>query len=345
MHKPKHIPEDSFLRGIIDNTPAAFLVIDKEFNVQFANEYIVKIAGITYEEIIGKKCHIVKGRMDICENCIVKKAFQTGQKQYRLNREIDRGGNVRYNDNFGVPLYNDTGEFDYVVEILTDRTEEMRYQKQIISDFYSIVDTLIVIVEAKDPHTGDHSKSVRDLSVLIAERLGLSDAEKRDIYVAASLHDVGKIGIPDAILNKPGSLTNDEYDLIKQHPRIGVGLLSKLSGFNNLKENILHHHERWDGRGYPDGISGKDISIGARIITVADAYDAMTSDRSYRKAMTHSYAAKQLIEGSGTHFDRRVVNAFLDVCATKMPEGGVCLWDYLVRPDNKLPQFLGVSDA
>lgn len=338
MQKP--IPEESFLRGIIDNTPAAYLVIDKNFNVQFANDFIVKIAGISYEELIGQKCYLTKGEKQICENCIVKKAFETGKKQYRLNRELDKAGNIRYNDNFGVPLLNPAGGgFDYVVEILTDRTEEMRYQKQLAADFYSMVDTFTIIVEAKDEYTANHSKNVRELSMLIAERLGLSLAEKRDIYVAASLHDIGKIGIPDAIINKPGKLTTEEYNIIKTHPRIGVDLLSKLDSFDNLKGNVLYHHERWDGGGYPENIGGNDIPIGARIIAVADAYDAMTSDRPYRKGMPHGVAAKELIIGSGKQFAPRIVSAFLDVCAATMPPNSNNLWEFIEKKPSEEDLF------
>lgn len=317
MKKP--IPEDSLLKSIIDYTPAAYLVIDKEFNVKFANDYIAKIAGISYDEIIGKKCYAVKNGNKICDHCVVQKAFLSGKKQYRLNHEIDRAGNERYNDNYGIPLLNADGSFDYVMEILTDRTEEMRYQKQLAEDFYSIVDTFTDIVEAKDRYTANHSKSVRDISMLIAERLNLSVAEKREIYVAASLHDVGKIGIPDAILNKPDKLTGEEYDVIKSHPRIGMDLLSKLASFDNLKGNVLYHHERWDGCGYPEKLRKKDIPLGARIISVADAYDAMTSDRSYRKGMPHGEAVKELLAGSEKQFDPRIVSAFLDVCSV-MPK-------------------------
>lgn len=341
MQQP--IPEDSFLRSIIDNTPAAYLVIDKDFNVRFANDFIVKIAGISYDEIIGQKCYLVKGKKEICENCIVKKAFETGKKQYRLNKETDRAGNERFNDNFGVPLLKEDGSFDYVVEILTDRTEEMRYQEQLAADFYSIVDTFSIIVEAKDTYTANHSRNVRDLSMLIAERLGLSRAEKRDIYVAASLHDIGKIGIPDAIINKPGKLTDEEYSVIKSHPRIGVDLLSKLDSFDNLKGNVLYHHERFDGRGYPEKLGENDIPVGARIIAVADAYDAMTSDRPYRKGMSHSEAAKELVIGSGTQFDPRIVSAFLDVCAAKMPNQNQSLWDYIERKMNEEELFSGLN--
>lgn len=329
------LTERSFLKGIIDNTPAAYLVIDRNFNVEFANDYIVKIAGISYDEIIGQKCYRVKRHLDICEHCIVKKVFETGKKQYRLNKEVDRAGNERYNDNFGVPVVDPDGNFDYVIEILTDRTEEMRYQKQLASDFFSIVDTFTIIVEAKDPYTANHSRSVRDTSMLIAERLNLSTTQKRDIYVAASLHDVGKIGIPDAIINKSGKLTDEEYNIIKSHPQMGVDLLSKLSSFDNLKGNVLYHHERWDGNGYPHRLAGKNIPIGARIIAVADAYDAMTSDRSYRKGMTHSDAAKELVLGSSKQFDSSIVSAFLDVCATKIPQNGKSLWDFIERKVDK----------
>lgn len=308
------LPESALLQNIIDHTPAAYLVIDKDFNVIFANEFIVKIAGVSLEELKSQKCYQARGRTKVCENCIVEKAFRTGRKEYRLNKEIDRAGNERYNDNYGVPLYNADGTFNYVVEIMTDRTDEMRYQKQLADDFYRILDTFTKIVEAKDKYTANHSRCVRDLSMLIAERMGLSENEKRDIYVAASLHDIGKIGVPDAIINKPSKLTEEEYSLIKTHPTIGVGLLSELTSFENLKVNVEYHHERWDGKGYPTGLSGKDIPIGARIISVADSYDAMTSNRSYRAGIGHNRAAQELIMGSGTQYDPKVVSAFLDVC-------------------------------
>lgn len=327
----KIISQDSFLRSIIDNTPAAYLVIDKEYRVVFANDFIVTIAGISYDEIIGQKCYLVKGFTGVCSHCIVKKAFETGKKQYRLNKETDRAGNERYNDNFGVPLWNEDGSFDYVIEILTDRTEEMRYQKQLAADFYSIVDTFTFLVEAKDPYTANHSRSVRDLSMLIAERLNLSVSEKRDIYVAATLHDIGKIGIPDAIINKPDKLTPEEYAIIKDHPRIGVDVLSKLASFNNLRGNVLYHHERWDGTGYPEQLAKNQIPIGARIIAIADAYDAMTSDRPYRAGRAHSAAAKELVINSGKQFDPRIVCAFLDVCSAKMSDDSDNLWDCVER--------------
>ncbi len=336
------IPENSFLKSIVDNTPAAYIVVDKEFNVIFANKYIVKIAGVAYQEILGKKCYQSRGFSSVCDTCIVAKAFETGKKEYRLNKEIDRAGNERYNDNYGVPLYKDDGTFEYVLEILTDRTEEMRYQKKLSDDFYRMLDTFVVIVEAKDTYTANHSMCVRDLSMLIAERLGLSDREKRDIYVAASLHDIGKIGIPDAVLNKTSKLNEEEFALIKTHPTVGVQLLSKLTSFDYLKGNIESHHEKMDGSGYPAGLAGNDIPIGARIIAVADAYDAMTSDRSYRKGMGHSKAAEELVFWSGKQFDPHIVSAFLDVCNVERgcDEGDNSILDFIEPSANSQFTFL-----
>jgi putative nucleotidyltransferase with HDIG domain len=170
--------------------------------------------------------------------------------------------------------------------------------------------TLNATVDARDPYTAGHSARVQRIAVAVAEELGVP-AERRDVIRYGSLfHDIGKIGVPDAILAKPGALTAAEYEVIKRHPADGADIVAKLGSLRDAVPLIRHHHERWDGRGYPDGLSNDEIPAEACIIGLADAWDAMTSDRPYRAALTIADAAAQVRAGRGTQFAPAVVDAF-----------------------------------
>ncbi len=168
-------------------------------------------------------------------------------------------------------------------------------------------------IDARDQYTAEHSRRVTDLAVQIAEGYGLRAQEIDRVELAARVHDLGKIGISDVILNKPGKLEDHEWDLMKAHPVIGEQLLGPYRQFRHESTIVRHHHERWDGRGYPDGIKGNDIPIGSRIIAVADAFDAMTSDRPYRKALPDEVAIDEIRKGALSQFDPQVVASFLHV--------------------------------
>ncbi len=168
-------------------------------------------------------------------------------------------------------------------------------------------------IDARDPYTAEHSKRVTDLAIRIAEVHGLRAQEIDRVELAARVHDLGKIGISDAILNKPGKLEDHEWDLMKAHPVIGEQLLGSYRQFRHESTIVRYHHERWDGRGYPDGVKGKDIPIGSRIIGVADAFDAMTSDRPYREALADEIAIDEIRKGALSQFDPQVVASFLHV--------------------------------
>jgi diguanylate cyclase (GGDEF)-like protein/putative nucleotidyltransferase with HDIG domain len=168
-------------------------------------------------------------------------------------------------------------------------------------------------VDARDVYTGSHSQRVADLAARTARRLGLPDEEVELTRLAASLHDLGKLAIPE-ILRKPGPLTDPERMVLERHPQIGFRMLESL-GVDPVAEWVLHHHERWDGSGYPDGLPGENIPLGARIIFVADAYDAMTSERVYRRRVTPDQAISELQRCAGTQFDPEIVDAFADELA------------------------------
>ncbi len=166
-----------------------------------------------------------------------------------------------------------------------------------------LVSTLANTIDAKDKYTNGHSGRVAEYSVMIAKKLGMSDAEQKHIQYLAALHDVGKIGVPDEIINKPDRLTGEEYELIKKHTLIGADVLKNITAMPDLYAGARWHHERYDGRGYPDGLKGDNIPLAARIISVADSYDAMTSNRGYRKAFNQAKVRSEILNGSGTQYD------------------------------------------
>ena len=168
-------------------------------------------------------------------------------------------------------------------------------------------------VDAKDPYTNEHSMRVAEYSKLIAEELGWDEEMKNSIYIASLIHDIGKIGVPDAVLKKPSSLSEEEYEVIKEHPEIGYGILKDFDAIEKAMEGILYHHERYDGKGYPSHLKGDEIPLYGRIIAVADAFDAMNSDRVYRDAMTRDTIIKQLKEGQGNQFDPQFAEIMLNL--------------------------------
>ena len=170
---------------------------------------------------------------------------------------------------------------------------------------------MVAAIDARDPYTRVHSVSVAAYAEAIGRRMGLSAPVLASLRKAALLHDVGKIGVPDAILTKSGPLTVDEYDTVKRHPEIAIEILGHLSFLEEQLPLILHHHERYDGRGYPSGLVGERIPIGARILAVADALDTMFSARSYKPAYKIDQVRAELIAGSGRQFDPAVIQATL----------------------------------
>jgi HD-GYP domain-containing protein (c-di-GMP phosphodiesterase class II) len=174
---------------------------------------------------------------------------------------------------------------------------------------------LIAAVEAKDPYTHGHSSRVAGLSTRIGLRLALEPEVVRELHQGAFLHDVGKISVPDHILNKTGALDPDEWREIQRHPEVGWALVGRTGSLSGALAAIRHHHERWDGTGYPDRLAGTDISLAGRIVAVADVWDALTSDRAYRVAWAPDRAVSHIAAASGTLFDPACVEAFLDVVA------------------------------
>ncbi len=190
---------------------------------------------------------------------------------------------------------------EYEVKIQTQKAEERRNQLERLSE--EVMKTLANTIDAKDPYTNGHSLRVAKYSKEIAKRAGLSKEEQNEIYQMGLLHDIGKIGIPDDIINKNTKLTDEEYAQIRKHPAIGSDILKTIEEMPNIMIGARWHHERYDGHGYPDGLAGTEIPEVARMIGVADAYDAMTSKRSYRDVLPQSVVRGEIERGKCTQFD------------------------------------------
>lgn len=191
------------------------------------------------------------------------------------------------------------------------RTTPDRLRALLADNNMGAIEALSAAVDAKDHYTHGHSASVTRYSLTMGEKLGLSASDLESLKAAALLHDIGKIGTPDSILQKPGPLKLDEWQVIEDHPKIGSQILEKVQQLNSIVPAVRHHHERYDGLGYPGGLSGKNIPLVARIIALADAYDAMISERTYRNALTPEDAMDEIQRCAGTQFDPELVELFI----------------------------------
>ncbi|MDE6024894.1 MAG: HD domain-containing protein [Lachnospiraceae bacterium] len=202
----------------------------------------------------------------------------------------------------------------YKVKLNVARKRQQKYHDILVQSLLTFAGT----IDAKDAYTNDHSTHVAEYSRELAKRMGLSNEEQEHIYYVALLHDIGKIGIPDYILNKPDKLTDEEYEVIKTHPQIGADILKNFTSLKGIADGAHYHHERYDGTGYCEGLKGEDIPLVARIIAVADAYDAMSSERCYRKPRANDYIENELRNAAGTQLDPNIVPYMLEIIAEKV---------------------------
>lgn len=183
-------------------------------------------------------------------------------------------------------------------------------------------------IDARDPYTARHSEKVAAYAVQLARALGLPAADCERIHLAGLLHDVGKVGLERSVLHKPGTLSDAEWEQVRAHPALSAHIIGGVTRFASFLPGVREHHERIDGKGYPDGLAGEQISVDARILAIADSYDAMTSDRSYRAALSHAEAVARLVEGAGTQFDPAFVDAFAALALEAADDALVPLLDF-----------------
>ena len=222
---------------------------------------------------------------------------------------------------------NEIGELAYTFNSMAERIESFirRLQQAFEENNELVLGTIRALaqaIDAKDPYTRGHSVRVNRYSMIIAHEMGLSDGELRDLHVSSLLHDVGKIGIDDAILKKDGKLTDEEYEVIKTHAALGATIMSPIHQMKRVIPGLRHHHERCNGQGYPDGLKRDEIPRMARIIAVADTFDAITTVRPYQQPMTYEQAVDRINELRGDSLDAEVVDAFNRVCSHGLLEFG-----------------------
>jgi HD-GYP domain-containing protein (c-di-GMP phosphodiesterase class II) len=221
-----------------------------------------------------------------------------------------------------VPLLQDPP-----VAVLKDAGVELRRQelrvKELESEVRELRSALVCsfnqLLDLRDLNTGVHSTRLAEWGLRVARDLGVAESSMYDLEMGALLHDIGKIGVPDNILNKPGRLTQEEFEVVKRHPEFGWTVIRKLPGLEQTSLYVLHHHENFDGTGYPARLKGTEIPIGSRIVSVIDAFDAMVSSRPYRKGLPLEEAIRRLLEASGRQFDPDVIQSFVPIAKSEMP--------------------------
>src|ERR1700757_2919208 len=216
--------------------------------------------------------------------------------------------------NYQTPAFSEGFPVSGALESL--RIKQLEEQSAALRN--SVICAFNQLLDLKDLNTGVHSTRLAEWGMRVGQELGLEEPELKNLEIAALLHDIGKVGIPDAILRKPGRLDPDEYALMKKHPEYGWAVLRMLPGFERVALDILHHHESFDGKGYPAGLKGEEIPVVSRIVSVIDAFDAMVSSRPYRKGLPYAEAVRRLNEASGTQFDPAVVRTFLSFAQAEM---------------------------
>jgi putative nucleotidyltransferase with HDIG domain len=213
--------------------------------------------------------------------------------------------------------------------------EKLQLQEENAKLFFSTIRTLVATIEAKDHYTAGHTERVASYALQIARELDFSNEDLEDLKLGGLLHDVGKIGIPEKILKKPGKLTAEEFGVMKGHPAIGAKIAGNIENIDRVREIVLHHHEKWDGTGYPGGLKGERIPLGARVLAAADAYDAMTSHRTYRRDFSPEEVVTEFKRVSGFQFDPQVVEAFFQASekGNLVPPEILSVEEILPKPD------------
>ncbi len=331
--------KSELIKLFIDNTPIAYVILDNQYRIHYINESFAKLRNLDMDKVYGDKCYNLSNGGKQCTKCAVAKSLETGERAFLSRKDFLPNGAIRFIDDYAIPLQLDEdGNVLYILEIMIDRTKEMLALEQRNKDYDEILQILSTLLEAKDHYTAHHSDNVRKLSLNLARALNLTPDEVFEISVAASLHDIGKVRIPDSIINKNGKLTDDEYRIIKNHPIESYNMLEGLESFRNIRNIARHHHERYDGYGYPDKLAKNEISMGSKIVAVADTYDAITTTRSYRNANSHENALKEIESVMGSQLDKTVATAFINMDFENMVDGL-----YAARNNNHLERVITQS--
>ncbi|MGM0568593.1 MAG: HD-GYP domain-containing protein [Elusimicrobiota bacterium] len=314
---------------LVGTDMGSLMLVDKKSNIIFIKaaigleDDILKNTKMEIGEGIAGRV-VQEGKAIFCEDIESDVRFMRGSKlkygsksflsvPLKVNNKVI--GVININNRNSAKVF--TKKDKNLISILADQAAVAIDNIQLYEDmknmFLGTIQTLAKAIDARDPYTKGHTERVTEYAVKIAREMNLPRKLVRNIKTAALIHDIGKIGIKDDVLLKPGHLNDEEYEIIKKHPLIGEQIISPIEFLNNVSPLILYHHERYDGNGYLEGLKAEEIPIGARVINVADSFEAMVSNRLYSKAVSKKDAVEELKAQSGKQFDPQVVDAFLRV--------------------------------
>ncbi|MGM0471088.1 MAG: HD domain-containing phosphohydrolase [Bacillota bacterium] len=321
---------NQLFKAALENIAKGIIITDQNNQVIFANQTAEKLQNLSQTEVIGED--ILSLYSDSNQEKIkqIINALQNDDTD-KFTTIIDNHDQNKYLKSTYLPLKDSSNNYIGTLQTLTDRNFQDKFAeqssnslhkleeqvdqltKQLQQLFISSMTSLVKTLEAKDSYTKGHSLRVCKIATKIAQSRYNVESEIKKIKLAGKLHDIGKVGTQESILNKPDSLTNDEYNHIKQHPIMSEEILSPIKRFKSITKMVRHHHERYDGTGYPDQLSGTDIPVGSRIVAIADSYDAMTSNRPYRSPINPQDAVQEIKRNLGTQFDPEFGKIFLEL--------------------------------
>lgn len=305
------VHKDQALNLLFQYMPCAAKAISPEYDLLMINNKTTHAKGIEKKNAIGRKCYDVFENGKVCPGCPVPRALELKQVCTADNQMRMFNGTKFYMNQTAMPILNRDGSVQYIIEISVDVTKRRVLEQMNQHMFIEMVSSLAQLIDSRDHSTGTHSERVRAIALSIGNQLNITEAELQELSVAAILHDIGKIGIPEEILHRTGKLTVEEFSIIKRHAQIGYNALKNIVSLSKIAEYVHFHHEAFDGSGYPCNLSGEKIPLIARILCVADVYEALTAERVYRKAMTQEQALAIMREDAGRKFDPKVLHAFL----------------------------------
>lgn len=297
--------------SILNLSPISYIVIGTEGHIHFVNKATKTILGSS--ETQGQNIFTFKTVKNSLLEEKLRSAIRGNHEELEAYKHLSATTGAAKVLNISMVPFKKNSESN-LYEILmmsTDRTQEEMLLTQVEANFFNVVKGLARALDARDRYTSHHSSNVKAYTSMIVYHSQIDLKEREDILVAAELHDIGKIGVMDSILNKNGPLSEEEFESMRTHPTIGADIFAGIEGYHHISTIIRHHHERIDGKGYPAGLTGDEIPKGASIIAIADAFDAMTTDRVYRKALSIENAIEELKKGRGTQFHSDFVDVFV----------------------------------
>jgi len=318
----KHIENalnESYLKyhELFENTTDLLAIIDLKGNIRSINQSFASFVGLSVSQLEQMNIQDLISKQDFKILKQRAKAYLNDANKGAIEFLWNRPDNTQAFLDINFRFLRNNKQNPSILVIAHDHTARRNLEHDLQESYRQVITSLVNFIDTKDAYTGKHSQRLVKDCLYLANQLGLSPKQKKDLEVAAILHDVGKIKIPKSILEKFGNLTEQEKKILHTHAEIGANAVERIPRFYQISKTIKYHHERYDGTGYPEGLTGKDIPVEARILAVVDAFDAMMNNRPYRKSLGLGKALKELKAGRGTQFDPVIVNNYLDYLKRK----------------------------